>query len=193
MLVFASNLKVKTIFFKGGKPLALSKQKKVEVLSQYEEWLNKSEAVVLAEFEGMTMPEFDTLRASIREAGGEFHVMKNTLGKKAFTDSGYDSSDEFFNGSTAIGIAFDDPPGIAKIIKDFGKTQEALVIKGGFLGKDKMSAQQISMMAELPPLPVVRAQLLGTISAPASKIVRTIVEPGRSLAQVIKAHADAGA
>jgi large subunit ribosomal protein L10 len=193
MLVFASLLKAKTIFFKGGRSLALTREKKQEVLSRYEEWLSKSEAVVLTEYSGMTMPDFDALRAKVREAGGEFHVLKNTIGKRAFTNAGYEDLDEFFNGSTAIGIAFDDPPGVAKAIKDFGKKQEALVIKGGFFGKDKMSAVQMNTMAELPPLPVVRAMLLGTISAPASKLVRTVAEPGRSLAQVIKAHAEASA
>ena len=64
-------------------------------------------------------------------------------------------------------------------------------IKGGFLEGDHMTAQEVLAMAELPPLPIVRGQLLGVISAPASKLARILAEPGRSLAQVLKAHADA--
>jgi len=171
--------------------LALSKERKNEVLSQYETWLNKSEAIVLTEYTGLTMPQIDELRAEIRKAGGEFHVVKNTLGKRAFEAAGFEVPDEFFIGSTAMGIAFEDPPGIAKAIKDYGKLHDVVQIKGGFIGKQRMSADELKALADLPPLPVVRAQLLGVISAPASKLVRTIAEPGRSLAQVIKAHADA--
>ncbi len=171
--------------------MALSKERKNEVLSQYETWLNKSEAIVLTEYTGLTMPQIDELRAEIRKAGGEFHVVKNTLGKRAFEAAGFEVPDEFFIGSTAMGIAFEDPPGIAKAIKDYGKLHDVVQIKGGFIGKQRMSADELKALADLPPLPVVRAQLLGVISAPASKLVRTIAEPGRSLAQVIKAHADA--
>lgn len=173
--------------------MALSKERKKEVLSQYKTWLKDSEAVVLTEYIGLNMLAMDELRAKVREAGGEFHVIKNTLGKLAFKEAGLEAPDEYFLSSTAIGIAFEDPPGIAKAIKDFGKDNEAIKIKGGFMDGNHMTGDQINALAELPPLPVVRGQLLGTISAPASKLVRTLVEPGRSLAQVIKAHADAAA
>jgi large subunit ribosomal protein L10 len=178
---------------KGGKPLALSKERKHEVRTQYETWLKESEAVVLAEYIGLSMPEMDELRAKVREAGGEFHVIKNTIGKLAFKAVGFDTPAEYWLGSTALGIAFEDPPGVAKAIKDFGKTHEVIKIKGGFLEGNHITADEILSMAELPPLPIVRGQLLGTISAPASKLARILAEPGRSLAQVLKAHADAAA
>lgn len=139
------------------------------------------------------MPQFDELRAKIREAGGEFHVIKNTLGKLAFKSAGLDAPDEYFLESTAIGLAFDDPPGVAKAIKDFGEEFEAIQIKGGFIDQEHMTADQINILAELPPLPVVRAQLLALFNTPATQIARVLSEPGRSLAQVIKAHADATA
>ena len=173
--------------------MALTKEKKREVLALYESWLKDGEAVVLAEYIGLNMPEMDELRSKVREAGGEFHVMKNTIGKRAFEAVGLDAPEDYFLGSTAIGVAFEDPPGVAKVIKDFGSDHEAIKIKGGFMDGNHMTAEQVMAMAELPPLPVVRGQLLGVISAPASKLVRTLVEPGRSLAQVIKAHADAAA
>lgn len=173
--------------------MALTKEKKKDVLAQYESWLKEGEAIVLAEYTGLNMPQMDELRRKVREAGGEFHVMKNTIGKRAFEAVGLDAPQEYFLGSTAIGVAFDDPPGVAKVIRDFGSDHEAIKIKGGFMAGEHMTAPQILAMAELPPLPVVRGQLLGVISAPASKLVRTLVEPGRSLAQVIKAHAEAAA
>ena len=173
--------------------MALSKERKKEVVAQYEAWIKDSEAVLLAEYIGLSMPEMDQLRAKVREAGGEFHVIKNTLGKLAFEAVGFDVPAEYFLGSTALGLAFEDPPGVAKAIKDFGRDHEAIKIKGGFLEGDHMTAQEILSMAELPPLPIVRGQLLGVICAPASKLARILAEPGRSLAQVLKAHADAAA
>ncbi len=173
--------------------MALSKERKKEALAQYETWLKESEGVVLTEYTGLSMLEMDELRRNVREAGGEFHVIKNTIGKRAFEAVGFDAPEEYFLGSTALGIAFEDPPGVAKAIKDFGKKHDVIKIKGGFLEGAHMTASEIIALADLPPLPVVQGQLLGVISAPASKLVRTLIEPGRSLAQVLKAHADAAA
>jgi large subunit ribosomal protein L10 len=173
--------------------LALSKERKKEALTQYQTWLKESEAVLLAEYIGLSMPEMDELRAKVRDAGGEFHVIKNTIGKRAFEAVGFDAPEEYFIGSTALGIAFEDPPGVAKAIKDFSKAHEAIKFKGGFLEGNHMTADQVIAMADLPPLPIVRGQILGVISAPASKLARILAEPGRSLAQVLKAHADAAA
>ena len=173
--------------------MALSKKRKEQVLDKYDAWLNDSQAVVLAEYIGLSMPEMDELRGKVREAGGEFHVIKNTLGRRAFKAAGLDAPEEYFLNSTAIGIAFEDPPAVAKAIKDFGKDHELVKIKGGFIDKEHMTADQIKALAELPPLPVVRSQLLAMFNTPATQLARILNEPGRSLAQVIKAHADAAA
>ena len=173
--------------------MALSKKRKNEVLAQYETWLKEGKAVVLAEYTGLNMPAIDQLRVKVREAGGEFHVIKNTLGKRAFESAGLEAPDEYFIGSTAMGIAFEDAPGLAKAIVDFSKESEFVQIKGGFMGAEHMTGDQVKMMANLPPLPVVRAQLLGVLSAPGTKLVTLLAEPGRQLAQVIKAYADQSA
>lgn len=173
--------------------MALTKKKKAELVDQYGEWLESSKALVFAEYTGLNMPQIDKLRSQVREVGAEFHVIKNRLSKRVFSEAGFDFPDELFIGSTAMGIGFEDAAGIAKVIKDFGKDQPALKIKGGIMDGRLLTADEVVALADLPPLPVVRAQLLGVISAPASKLARTLAEPGRSLAQVIKAHADAAA
>ncbi|MEX1071271.1 MAG: 50S ribosomal protein L10 [Anaerolineales bacterium] len=172
--------------------MALTKDKKEAIISEYGAWLNKSEAVFLTEYRGLTMPAFDELRKRIREAGGEFHVVKNTLGKLAFKSAGYDVPEEYMLGSTAVGVAFSDAPGVAKVITDFAKEQKALKVKGGFLGKQHFTQQQVMSLATLPPLPVVRSQLLAMFNTPATTLVRLLAEPGRRVAQVIKAFADKG-
>jgi large subunit ribosomal protein L10 len=173
--------------------LALTKDKKQTIVAEYQEWLNKSEAVFLTEYSGLTMPAFDELRKRVREAGGEFHVVKNTLGKLAFKSAGFEVPDEYLDGSTAVGVAFADAPGVAKVISDFAKEQEAVKIKGGFLGKQHFSKLEVTRLATLPPLPVVRAQLLAMLNTPATTLVRLVAEPGRRVAQVMKAYADKGA
>jgi len=173
--------------------LALSKDKKKELLAQYVDWLKEGRAVVLAEYTGMDMKGFDSLRKDIREAGGEFHVAKNTLLKRAFADAEMDVDAEIFLGSTAIGIAFEDAPGLAKAIKDFGDQKDSpLKIKGGYMDGRFMQASEVNTLADLPPLPVVQAKLLGLFNTPAQKLVGVLNEPGASLARVVKAYSEKG-
>jgi large subunit ribosomal protein L10 len=173
--------------------LAISKQRKEEVFNQYAEWLDKSQAVILVEYTGISMKEFDNIRAKIRENGGEFHVLKNTLAKKAFESREISFPEGIFEKSTAAAFAFGDVAGTAKALSDVTKSIEFVKVKGGFMEKQALSAAQVKSLASLPPLPVVRAQLLGVIQAPAGKLVRTLAEPARGLAAVIKAYSDKNA
>lgn len=170
--------------------MAITKERKKEVVSEYSDWIEKSSALILAEYKGLTMKDMDELRRRVREVGGEFHIVKNTLGKLAFESAGMKMPEGFFEGSTAIAFAFKDVPGLAKTMTEFNRVSDALKVKGGYLGRNPIAAQDVKALAELPPLPVMRAQLLGTIMAPASKLVRTLAEPSRQVAAVIKAYAD---
>jgi large subunit ribosomal protein L10 len=173
--------------------LAKSKQEKEGILAEYTTWLGKSQAVVLIEYTGLTMKDLDGIRAKAREAGGEFHVVKNTLAKLALEKAGYSVPADFAQKSTAMGFAFTDAPAFAKAITEATKGMEAVKIKGGFMGAEVLKAAQVKSLASLPTLPVLRSQLLGVLQAPAAKLVRTLAEPGRSLASVVKAHADQAA
>jgi large subunit ribosomal protein L10 len=170
--------------------LANTVEQKRKIVAQYGEWLARSDAFVVTEYTGLTMKKMDALRSQIREAGGEFHVVKNTLVKLALKEAGFDFEEEHFFGSTAIGFAFEDAPAIAKAITDFAKESEFVKVKVGYLEKQMMSAAEVKALADLPPLPVMRATLLGTILAPASQLVRTLAEPGRQVAAVIKAYSE---
>lgn len=163
------------------------------MLAEYSGWLEKSQAVVLVEYTGITMKNLDALRAKAREAGGEFHIVKNTLARLALVKAGYEVPAEYTQKSTAIGFAYSDPAGFTKALTEAAKGLEAVKIKGGFIGMEMLRADQVKALASLPPLPVLRAQLLGVLQAPAGKLVRTLAEPGRSLAAVVKAHADQAA
>ena len=170
--------------------MAISKEQKRDMVAKYGEWVARIDAFVLAEYTGMNMKDMDQLRAKIREAGGEFHVVKNTLVKLALKDAEIDFNEEHFISSTAIGFAFEDAPALAKAITDFAKESDSLKVKAGYLDKQMMSADEVKALADLPPLPVMRATLLSTILAPASQLVRTLAEPGRQVAAVMKAYSE---
>jgi len=171
--------------------LAISIEKKHEIVAQYGEWINQSKALIMAEYIGMTMKDMDQLRARVREAGGEFHVVKNTLIKRILDEAGLNLNDEDFVNTTAIGFAFEDAPALAKAMTDYAKESGILKVKGGYLHKKRMTADAVISLANVPPLPVMRATLLSTILAPASQLARTLAEPGRQIAAVLKAYADA--
>lgn len=170
--------------------MALTRQKKEQVLAQYQEWIDNSQAVVLVEYTGIKMASLDIIRAKLRETGGEFHVIKNTFARKIFEANGMKVPADYLKKSTAVAFAFKDAAATTKALTESTVKMEAIKLKGGFLGKQALSVAQVNALAELPPLPVVRAQLLGTLQAPAGKLVRTIAEPARSLASVFRAYSD---
>jgi large subunit ribosomal protein L10 len=169
--------------------LAFTKKEKGDMTAQYEKWLNESQAVFVLTYVRMNMKEIDAFRNKVRESSSEVHLVKNTLFMRALESQGFGKA-EFFEGTSLVGFAFNDAAALAKTFTEATKGSETVKVKGGYLGKELISDKQIKALADLPPLPVMRATLLGTISAPATKLVRTLAEPARSLAAVIKAYSD---
>jgi large subunit ribosomal protein L10 len=158
--------------------LAITKERKEEVLTQYADWMKRSQAVILVEYTGVTMKALDNIRAKVRETGG------------AFTDMGMQFPSDYLVKSTAVSFAFNDPALTAKALTDATKGSEFVKVKGGFMSGQTLNAAQVKALADMPPLPVMRAQLLGMLQAPASKLARTIAEPARGLAAVLKAFSE---
>jgi large subunit ribosomal protein L10 len=171
-------------------PLAISKERKEEVLARYDDWVKRSEAVILVEYSGAKMKALDAIRAKIRETGGEFHIVKNTLARRVLANNGMEFPKDLLVKSTAISFAFKDPASTAKALTDATKGSEFVKVKGGLMAGKSLNPAQVKMLSEMPPLPVMRATLLGVLQAPAGKLVRTLAEPARGLAAVIKAHAE---
>jgi len=170
--------------------LAITKQQKNEMLETYVDWLKRSQAVILVEYTGARMKDMDSIRSRVRETGGEFHVVKNTLLRRAFKQQGLNVPDEHLLRSTAMSFAFSDPAATAKALAEGMRSLKFMKVKVGFMAGEMLDAAQVKALAELPPLPIVRAQLLGVLQAPAGKLVRTIAEPARGLAAVIRAHSE---
>lgn len=159
------------------------------MIAEYEKWLDKSQAMFVLGYTKMNMKEIDALRAKVRDAGGEAHLVKNTLFDYALNEKGFPKSG-IFEKTSLVGFAYDDVAGMAKVFTEATKGSETIKVKGGYLGKEALTDKQVKALSDLPPMPVMRAMLLGVISAPASKLVRTLAEPARSMAAVIKGYSE---
>lgn len=169
--------------------MAFTKDEKDQMMVQYRDWVSKSQAVFMIEYGKMTQKEADAFRAKARDAGGEMHVVKNTLFGKVLEELGIQHG-QMLEKTTMVGFAFNDPPTFAKIVNESTVKSEVFKVKGGLMAGKALTPAQVKSLADMPPLPVMRAQLLGVLMAPASKLVRTLAEPGRSIAGVIKAYSE---
>jgi large subunit ribosomal protein L10 len=168
--------------------LAFTKKEKSEIMATYESWLGKSQAIFFITYKKMNMKSIDTLRAKVRDTGSELHVVKNTLFVMAMAKHGI--TVPMMEGTTLAGFAFSDAPALAKVLSDATVKSEIFALKGGYLGAQAISPVQIKALADLPPLPVMRARLLGMLNTPASQLVRTLAEPARQMAYVIKGYSE---
>lgn len=171
--------------------MAFSKKQKAEMLTDYDGWFEQSQAVFVLEYTKMRMKDVDALRVKVRETGGHIHVVKNTLVVRALQTHGYQVSS--LEGSLLFAFAESNPPALAKVMMEVTRNSEMLTLRGGYMEKQTLSAADVKALAELPPLPVLRAILLGVISAPATKLVRTLSEPGRQVARVFAAYSEKAA
>ena len=169
--------------------MAFTKKRKGEMSAQYEKWLSESQAVFVLTYVRMNMKEIDAFRAKVRETGSEIHLVKNTLFDRTLDKNGFPKS-SFLEKTSLVGFAFSDAPALAKVFTDVTKGNDNYKIKGGYLGKALIDNKQVKVLADLPSLPVMRAMLLGVINAPATRLVRTLAEPARSVAAVIKAKSE---
>ena len=170
--------------------MAFSKKQKTIMVDQYGEWLDKSKGVFILSYAKMRMPAVNAARARLREADGQLNVVKNRLFMRVLEEKGYTADPKFWEGNNVVVFAFEDAPSVAKAIAEVVKGNEVFEVRGGYLDKENLTVKQVSSLASLPTLPVMRATLLGTLLAPASKLVRTLAEPARGLAAVIKANTE---
>lgn len=151
------------------------------------ERVNASPYVLVVDYTGMTVPHFSELRNRLGGAGAECHVAKNSYMKKALAEAGLPDLGDQLVGQTAFVTGESDVAAVAKVLKNFEKEFKKPGIKLGVVDGAVLGEEQIKAIAELPSREVLLATLLGVINAPASKLVRTLNEPGASLARVIQA------
>ncbi|MDA0811115.1 MAG: 50S ribosomal protein L10 [Verrucomicrobia bacterium] len=157
------------------------------------ERLNQSPYVIVVSYARMTVRQFDEIRKRLREVGSTFHVAKNSFVKQACAKAGLpDGLAEHLKGQSAIVSGNSDVCAAAKIVKNFAAEFQKPEIRAGAMDGNLLSQAQIMALANLPTRDVLLATLLGVFQAPASQLVRTLNEPGASLARVLQAKADQG-
>ena len=150
-------------------PNAKVLSEKQAIVAALTEKLQNSAAGVLVDYKGITVAEDTALRAELRKNNVEYAVVKNTLLRFAAKNCGLDELDGVLNGTTSLAICNDDPVAPARVINDFAKKCNGhFEIKGGFMDGKVMSLDEVMALAEIPPLPILRAQVLGTMLAPIS-------------------------
>ena len=139
---------------------------KVAVVKEVQTRLADANGAILTEYRGLGVPELQTLRRALRAAGGEYKIYKNTLVRRAVQDSTFSALETLLVGPTAITFVRDDVAAVAKVLRDFSRTNPALVVKGGFIGADLLDAQTTAALADLPSRDVLLAQIAGALAAP---------------------------
>jgi large subunit ribosomal protein L10 len=169
-------------------PLKLDDKK--ALVAEVNEVAKRALSAVVAEYRGLTAGKFDILRKQARENGIYLHVIKNTLAIKATKGTEFECLAPVLTGPLVFGFSLDDPGAVGRVIKDFAKENEKLVVKAIAVGGTLYGAKDIDRLASLPTKDQAIAMLMGTMKAPIEKFVRTLAEPAAKVTRAVKAVAD---
>ncbi|MGZ8716119.1 MAG: 50S ribosomal protein L10 [Gaiellaceae bacterium] len=168
----------------------MKKEDKELVVAELTERLRTSETLLVADYRGLTMPQIDALRTRLLESGARFSVVKNTLGRRAAEAAGSDALLTLLEGPSAIAFleAEGDMVAAAKALADMARESKILAIKGGVLQGRALSAAEVETLAMLPPLDVLRGQVLAAIIAPVTALLGLVTAPVQNLYGLIDAR-----
>ena len=170
--------------------MAINKEKKAQLLETYVSLLGNSQAIVVVSALGLSVSEVTQLRVKIRESGARFHVVKNTLFRRALTQAGMPAPD-FIQGPLSVAFCVEDIAPVVKAINDFAKNlgERPFEIKGGIVETDVLDSEGAKALADMPSKDVFFAQILAGIQAPASQLVGVLSNTLRQTVTVLQAGA----
>jgi large subunit ribosomal protein L10 len=168
----------------------MHKDDKERVVAELTERLRTAETLFVADYRGLTMPQIDALRGRLLESGARLSVVKNTLTRRAAEAAGSAALLALLEGPTAIAFieADGDMVAVAKALADSARETRILEIRGGVLQGRGISASDIEELSKLPPLEVLRGQVIGAVIAPLSTLVALLNAPLQSLYGLIDAR-----
>ena len=176
--------------------MGLNRSEKVEMVEEIGAKVASAQSIVLAEYRGLEVEAITVLRRQARKNGVHLRVLKNTLARRAVTGTPFEKLSDQMVGPLIYGFSAD-PVAAAKVLSDFARTNDKLVVKAGALPNLPMDASAVKQLASMPSREELLARLLGTMQAPVSKFVQTLNEvPGkfvRTLAALHKQKEEAGA
>lgn len=168
----------------------MKKEDKERVVAELTERLRTTETLLVADYRGLTMPQIDELRSKLIEHGARFAVVKNTLTRRAAEAAGSTTLLALLEGPTAIAFleSDGDPVAVAKALVDAARETRVLEVRGGVLEGRPIEAAEIESLAKLPPLDVLRSQVLATVIAPITGILALLSAPLQDLYGLIDAR-----
>jgi large subunit ribosomal protein L10 len=166
------------------------RSEKERVITELTDRLKTSDTLIVADYRGLTMTDIDGLRGTLLESGATFTVVKNTLGRIAAKESGNDALLALLEGPTAIAFleADGDMVAVAKALSDSARTTKILTIRGGVLQGKTITGEEVGELAKLPPVDVLRAQVVGAIIAPLTQLIGLVSAPLQNLIGLIDAR-----
>jgi len=173
--------------------LAISRERKEELIAQYVDYLDNSNGFVLVKYTGLTVPQIDAVRGKVREAEGKYMVTKNTLFTKALQQQGWPVPDDLLNGPTAVAFGMDNMPGVAKAVLDITKDvayETKLNVLGGVMTGNIITPKQVDAVSKLPTLDELRSQIAGLLVSPATGLVTVLNGATSHVVNVIQAYLD---
>jgi len=168
----------------------VKKEQKQSVVEQLTERLKTADTLLVADYRGLTMPQIDALRTRLVESGARFTVVKNTLTRRAAEAAGSDALLALLEGPTAIAFleADGDMLAAAKALSDMARESRILAIRGGVMEGRVLSAEEVESLASLPPVDILRGQVLGAIVAPLTSLLGLVTAPVQDLYGLIEAR-----
>lgn len=170
--------------------MSLNRNEKAAVVEEVSAQAAKAQTLAVAEYRGLTVAQLDALRKNAREKGVYLHVLKNTLARRAVAGTSFEVAEAQFVGPLIYGFS-EDAVAAAKVIADFAKANDKLVIKGGAFGGKALDVNGVKALANVPSKEVLLAQLLGLLQTPVSGLARVIAEVAKQRGEGAEAPAAA--
>ncbi|MFP4394998.1 MAG: 50S ribosomal protein L10 [Anaerolineales bacterium] len=172
--------------------MAISRNRKEELVETYRKQLEHSKGMVFANYSGLSVPQMEKLRSEALDKDGEIFVVKNTLISRVLENADIAPPEGLFSGPVMTAFCHEDVPPLAKLFRDYTKEleEEKFKIKGSFLEGKYLSPEQTLAIADLPGREELLAQVLRTINAPATQIAGTVASGIRQIMNVVQAYVD---
>jgi len=170
--------------------LAISRERKEQLVAELSELLSRSSVVILSDYRGLTASQMSELREKLRASGSKLTVAKNSLIRRSLVESNLPALDTLLEGPTAVSFIFGPFGEPLREMKAFANETEMLNIKGGLLGDRVLSADDVQVLTDLPATDVLRAQVLGSVQSPVSGFVGVLDSMLRGLLYALSARAD---
>lgn len=170
--------------------MPISREKKEQLVAEYRELIQKSGALVFTNYRGTKVKQINALRGRMKDIGGDYVVTTNKLLGIALEQEGRTRPEELLAGPNAVVFTSEDIAKTVSALKDWIKEAKVVEITGALLENSALDASAAEKLSDLPTKEQVLAQILGTVNAPASSLVRVINAPASSLVRVINAHVE---